>query len=89
MTDCALIAVIRNMRSTQRISWPMKGRQFTSVDSWERKASGHWVGGQSSALNPGSKSASTKRRQKTSHARGKKVSRPRVRKQNNPDKEYK
>jgi hypothetical protein len=89
MMAYALIAAIRSMKNTQRILWPMKGRQFTSVDSWERKASGHWTGGQSSALNPGSKSASTKRRQKTSHARGKKVSRPRVRKQNNPDKEYK
>jgi len=64
----------------------MKGRQFTSVDSWERKSSGTWVGGQASSLEPGSRAASTKRRQKTSHARGKKVSRPRVKKQHNPDK---
>jgi len=64
----------------------MTGRQFTSVAGWEKKSAGHWVGGQSSSLNPGSKSASTKRRQTTSHARGKKVSRPRVKKHHNPDK---
>jgi len=64
----------------------MISKQFTSVHSWEKRSAGHWVGGQSSALNPGSKTASTKRRQKTSHARGKKVNRPRVRKQHNPDK---
>ena len=64
----------------------MKSKQFTSVDSWERKSTGTWTGGVSSSLEPGSKMASTKRRQKTSHARGKKVIRPRVRKYHNPDK---
>lgn len=64
----------------------MKSRQFTSVDSWDRKATGAWTGGVSSSLEPGSKMAATKRRQKTSHARGKKVTRPRVRKRHNPDK---
>ena len=64
----------------------MKGRQFTSVDSWDRASSGGWTGGVSSSLNPGSEAASTKRRQKTSHARGKKVTRPRVKKHHNPDK---
>ena len=61
-------------------------KQFTSVDSWEKRSSGHWTAGQSSALNPGARQASTRRRQKTSHARGKRVIRPRVRKQHNPDK---
>jgi len=65
----------------------MKGKQFTSVDSWEKKSSGKWSGGVSSSLEPGSRMASTKRRQKTSHARGKKVIRPRVKKQHNPDKD--
>jgi hypothetical protein len=60
-------------------------KAFTSVENWEKKSSGTWVGGQSSALTPGSRAASTRRRQKTSHARGKKVIRPRVRKYRNPD----
>ena len=64
----------------------MKSKQFTSVDSWERRSTGTWTGGVSSSLEPGSKMASTKRRQKTSHARGKHVIRPRVRKYHNPDK---
>lgn len=64
----------------------MKGKQFTSVASWERKSTGTWTGGVSSSLEPGSRMASTKRRQKTSHARSKKVIRPRVRKHYNPDK---
>jgi hypothetical protein len=64
----------------------MKSKQFKSVESWEKAASGTWAGGQASGLNPGSKTASTKRRQKTSHARGKKVIRPRVSKHHNPDK---
>lgn len=64
-------------------------KQFSSVESWEKRSSGHWAGGQSSALNPGAKTASTKRRQKTSHARGKKVTRPRVKKYHNPDKNSK
>lgn len=64
----------------------MKSRQFTSVESWERKSTGKWTGGVSSTLEPGSKMASTRRRQKTSHARGKKVIRPRVPKHHNPDK---
>ena len=64
----------------------MKGRQFTSVDSWERKSTGKWTGGVSSTLEPGSKMASTRRRQKTSHARSRKVIRPRVPKRHNPDK---
>ena len=64
----------------------MKGRQFTSVDSWERKSTGKWTGGVSSSLEPGSKMASTRRRQKTSHARGRKVIRPRVPKYHSPDK---
>jgi hypothetical protein len=65
----------------------LAGRQFTSVESWSKKSSGRWVSGQSSTLHPGSRSASTKRRQKTSHARSKKVIRPRIRKQNNPGKD--
>jgi hypothetical protein len=64
----------------------MISKQFASVESWEKRSSGGWTGGQASSLNPGSRQASTKRRQKTSHARGKKVIRPRVRKQHNPDK---
>jgi hypothetical protein len=64
----------------------MKSKQFTSVDSWEKRSTGTWTGGVSSSLEPGSKKAATKRRQKTSHARGKKVIRPRVRKYHNPDK---
>lgn len=67
----------------------MKSRQFTSVKSWDRASTGKWTGGQSSTLEPGSKQASTKRRQKTSHARGKKVTRPRVTKHHNPDKKEK
>jgi len=65
----------------------MKSKQFTSVASWEKKSSGNWVSGVASGLNPGAKSASTKRRQKTSHARTKKVTRPRVTKHHNPDKD--
>lgn len=65
----------------------MKGRQFTSVESWERRSTGKWTGGVSSTLEPGSKMASTRRRQKTSHARGRKVIRPRVPKHHNPDKD--
>ena len=64
----------------------MKSKQFTSVASWEKASSGTWTGGVSSSLEPGSRMASTKRRQKTSHARGKKVIRPRVPKHHNPDK---
>lgn len=64
----------------------MKSKQFTSVESWERRSTGRWTGGVSSTLEPGSKMASTRRRQKTSHARGKKVIRPRVPKHHNPDK---
>jgi len=64
----------------------MKSKQFKSVETWERKSTGTWTGGVSSSLEPGSKMASTKRRQKTSHARGKHVIRPRVRKYHNPDK---
>lgn len=64
----------------------MVGRQFTSVESWSKMGgSAPWVSGQASGLNPGGRSATTKRRQKTSHARGKKVSRPRVKKRHNPD----
>jgi len=63
----------------------MTGRQFTSVAGWEKKAAGHWVSGLASSLNPGSQSASKKRRQKTSHARSKHVIRPRVPKYHNPD----
>ena len=64
----------------------MKGKQFTSVDSWDRASTGKWTGGQASSLEPGSKKATTRRRQKSSHARGKKVIRPRITKQQNPDK---
>jgi hypothetical protein len=67
----------------------MISRQFTSVESWEKRSSGGWTSGQASSLNPGSRQASTKRRQKTSHARGKKVIRPRVKKYHNPDKSSK
>lgn len=86
MTVYAHTAVTRSMSIMLREVWLVKGKQFTSVDSWDKVASGTWTGGQSSALEPGSRKASTKRRQKTSHARGKKVIRPRVPKQHNPDK---
>ena len=64
----------------------MRSKQFSSVESWDKRSTGTWTGGVASSLEPGSRMASTKRRQKTSHARGKKVIRPRVRKQHNPDK---
>ena len=67
----------------------MTAKKFTSVKSWDKASSGKWTGGQSSTLEPGSKQAATKRRQKTSHARGKKVTRPRVTKQSSPDKHHK
>jgi len=59
-------------------------RQFKSVDNWDRATSGTWTGGQASGLNPGSKKATTKRRQTTSHARTKKVIRPRIKKHQLP-----
>lgn len=64
----------------------MKSKQWSSVESWDKASSGTWTGGIASSLNPGARSASTKRRQKTSHARRKKVIRPRVQKRHNPDK---
>jgi hypothetical protein len=64
-----------------------KGKQFKSVESWEKMARhAKWVGGQASKLNPGSSAAESKRRQgKKFKARGKKVIRPRIPKYHNPD----
>ena len=58
---------------------------FKSVESWERKSSGKWSAGQSRELAPGSSGAVTKRNSSRKYkALGKKVIRPRVRKQHRP-----
>ena len=50
--------------------------------TFEKRSTGHWTSGQSSALNPGSTAAITRRRSsKKYQAMNKKVIRPRVRKQ--------
>ena len=57
-------------------------KSFKSVESWERKSSGNWAAGQSRTLSPGSSGAVTKRNSSRKYkALGKKVIRPRVRKQ--------
>jgi hypothetical protein len=59
-----------------------KAKGFKSVENWEKKSSGTWTSGQSRALNPGSTGAVTKRNSGRKYkALGKKVIRPRVRKQ--------
>lgn len=68
---------------------PHKSRQFSSVKSWDKLAShAPWVSGQSMEINPGSPEAVSRlRHSKKYRARGKKVSRPRIRKQvRHPDK---
>lgn len=58
---------------------------FTSVETWERKSAGGWVGGQSKGVTPGSTGAVTKRQSgKKYKALGAKVIRPRINKQNRP-----
>ncbi len=64
----------------------IKRRSFKSVESWDRRSSGKWQAGQSSTLNPGSTTATARRRNSPKYvARTKKVIRPRVRKQQRPD----
>ena len=59
-----------------------KAKSFKSVESWEKKSSGNWTSGQSRTLSPGSAAAVTKRNSGRKYkALGKKVIRPRVRKQ--------
>ena len=59
-----------------------KTKTFASVESWEKRSSGHWTSGQSSALNPGSTAAISRRQNsKKYQAQKKHVIRPRVRKQ--------
>lgn len=58
---------------------------FKSVESWERKSAGGWVGGQSKHVSPGSTGAVTKRQSSRKYkALGAKVIRPRINKQNRP-----
>jgi len=60
----------------------IKRRDFSSVESWDRKSAGKWQAGQSSTLNPGSEQATARRRNTAKYvSRTKKVIRPRVRKQ--------
>lgn len=71
----------RALKKTGEVS-----RQFDSVKSWDRKSAGGWVAGQSMTINPGDpKAISRLRHSKKFKARGKKVIRPRVRKQRHPD----
>jgi hypothetical protein len=64
----------------------VKRRTFSSVASWDRKSAGKWQTKQSNTLNPGSTQATARRRNTTKYvARTKKVIRPRVRKQQQPD----
>ena len=57
-------------------------KEFKSVETWEKKSSGRWASGQSRTLEPGSTASVSKRRASSKYqALGKKVIRPRVRKQ--------
>jgi hypothetical protein len=57
-------------------------KNFTSVESWDRKSAGKWQTKQSTSLNPGSEQATARRRNTAKYvARTKRVIRPRVRKQ--------
>jgi hypothetical protein len=58
---------------------------FKSAESWSKKSSGKWKGGQARTLSPGSTGAITKRLSSNKYkALGKKVIRPRIRKQFRP-----
>jgi hypothetical protein len=64
------------------------GVKYQSVgSSWEKKATGRWVGRQSTNLNPGSESAANRRvyRATGMKSRTRKVIRPRIRKQQRRD----
>lgn len=61
-------------------------RQWSSVESWDKKSSGRWTAGQASGLNPGDPRAISKyRHSQKFKARKKHVIRPRIQKQRHPD----
>jgi len=73
-----------NKRAVSKTGQPKK--EMHSVESWEKKSSGHWTSGQASSLNPGDPKAISKYRHSPKFkARKKHVIRPRIQKQRHPD----